>query len=61
MAATNADTTEYAQQASLLQDAADLRPMDGILFLLLATTLFPIQDVIIKSLSGGFAVHQIIF
>ncbi|KUJ85338.1 hypothetical protein AVO45_16420 [Ruegeria marisrubri] len=36
-------------------------PVAGILWLLLATTLFPIQDVIIKSLSGEFAVHQIIF
>ncbi|MCE8531351.1 DMT family transporter [Ruegeria pomeroyi] len=33
----------------------------GILFLLLATTIFPIQDVIIKSLSNDFAVHQIVF
>ena len=37
------------------------RPAVGILFLLLATTLFPIQDVIIKQLSGEFAVHQIVF
>ena len=36
-------------------------PLKGILFLLLATTLFPFQDVIIKSLSGGYAVHQIVF
>lgn len=39
----------------------DSRPMAGIAFLLLATTLFPIQDVIIKSLSSDFAVHQIVF
>ncbi len=37
------------------------RPMAGILFLLLATTIFPIQDVIIKSFSGTYAVHQIVF
>ncbi|MCP5088935.1 MAG: DMT family transporter [Rhodobacteraceae bacterium] len=37
------------------------RPLRGILFLLLATTLFPLQDVIIKSLSDGCAVHQIVF
>jgi S-adenosylmethionine uptake transporter len=37
------------------------RPLAGILFLLLATTLFPLQDVIIKSISGGYAVHQIVF
>lgn len=41
--------------------AHDSRPVVGIAFLLLATTLFPIQDVIIKSLSGGYAVHQIVF
>ena len=36
-------------------------PAAGIAFLLLATTLFPVQDVIIKTLSGDFAVHQIVF
>jgi S-adenosylmethionine uptake transporter len=39
----------------------DNRPLRGILFLVLATTIFPIQDVIIKSLSGEYAVHQIVF
>lgn len=39
----------------------DSRPVAGIIFLLIGTTLFPIQDVIIKSLSGNFAVHQIVF
>ncbi len=37
------------------------RPLVGILFLLLGTTLFPIQDVIIKGFSGTYAVHQIVF
>jgi len=37
------------------------RPLAGILFLLLASTLFPLQDVIIKSLSSGYAVHEIVF
>ncbi|HSF96455.1 MAG TPA: DMT family transporter [Thermohalobaculum sp.] len=37
------------------------RPLHGILFLLLATTLFPLQDVIIKGMSDGYAVHQIVF
>ncbi len=36
------------------------RPGVGIGFLLLGTTLFPIQDVIIKSLSDAYAVHQIV-
>ena len=36
------------------------RPAAGIGFLLLGTTLFPIQDVIIKSLSDGYAVTQIV-
>ena len=39
----------------------DHRPFAGIMFLLLGTTLFPIQDVIIKTLSGGYAVHEIVF
>ena len=37
------------------------RPLLGIMFLVLACTVFPIQDVIIKSLSNNFAVHQIVF
>lgn len=37
------------------------RPLAGILFLLLGTTLFPLQDVIIKSFSDQYAVHQIVF
>lgn len=61
MAVTNTDTPEFAPQMSQVQEAPDSRPLAGILFLLLATTLFPVQDVIIKSLSGGFAVHQIVF
>lgn len=40
---------------------SESRPLFGILWLLLATTLFPVQDVIIKSLSGDLAVHQIVF
>lgn len=39
----------------------DSRPLVGISFLLLSCTVFPLQDVIIKSLSGGYAVHQIVF
>ena len=45
---------------ALPQDDAQSRPFVGVAFLLLATTIFPIQDVIIKSLSGEFAVHQIV-
>ena len=45
---------------ALPQDATQSRPFVGVAFLLLATTIFPIQDVIIKSLSGEFAVHQIV-
>lgn len=41
--------------------ASSHRPAAGIGFLLLATTLFPVQDVIIKMLSGDYAVHQIVF
>lgn len=41
-------------------DAVKSRPFLGITFLLLATTIFPIQDVIVKSLSSEFAVHQIV-
>ena len=61
MAVTEANTTDFAPQANQMQDTPDSRPVAGILFLLLATTLFPVQDVIIKSLSGGYAVHQIVF
>ena len=39
----------------------DSRPLIGIGFLLLASTVFPLQDVIIKSLSDQYAVHQIVF
>ena len=39
----------------------DQRPFAGIMFLLLATTIFPLQDVIIKMLSNDYAVHQIVF
>lgn len=41
-------------------EEAHSRPAAGIAFLLLGTTLFPIQDVIIKSLSDAYAVHQIV-
>ncbi|MCB2129149.1 MAG: DMT family transporter [Rhodobacteraceae bacterium] len=37
------------------------RPVIGILFLLTATTIFPLQDVIIKMLSNTYAVHQVVF
>ncbi len=47
--------------ATSLAPALSQRPLAGILYLLLATTLFPIQDVIIKSFSDLYAVHQIVF
>lgn len=51
-----------AQSSSAPEVATeDSRPFAGIFFLLLATTLFPLQDVIIKSFSGTYAVHQIVF
>ncbi len=42
-------------------DTPDSRPLLGISFLLLSCTIFPLQDVIIKSISGEYAVHQIVF
>ncbi|MEM7598264.1 MAG: DMT family transporter [Pseudomonadota bacterium] len=42
-------------------DAPDERPFVGIAFLLAATTIFPLQDVIIKFLSDAYAVHQVVF
>lgn len=54
-------TTTDPASAGYAVPIHDSRPLAGIAFLMLATTLFPIQDVIIKSLSGGFAVHQIVF
>ena len=52
-----------AQQsgASVISSESDSRPIVGILFLVTACTVFPIQDVIIKSLSGTYAVHQIVY
>lgn len=35
-------------------------PLKGILFLMLGIAAFSIQDVIIKSLSGDYSVHQIV-
>ncbi|MEL7254567.1 MAG: DMT family transporter [Pseudomonadota bacterium] len=40
---------------------SDERPLVGIAFLLAATTIFPLQDVIIKLLSDAYAVHQVVF
>ncbi len=37
------------------------RPLHGIAFILLGASLFPVQDVLIKSLSGDYAVLQIVF
>ncbi len=37
------------------------RPYRGILFLIAGVTLFSVQDVVIKSLSGAYAVHEIVF
>ncbi|MEM6588879.1 MAG: DMT family transporter [Pseudomonadota bacterium] len=39
----------------------DEKPFVGIAFLLAATTIFPLQDVIIKFLSDAYAVHQVVF
>ncbi|MEM7732839.1 MAG: DMT family transporter [Pseudomonadota bacterium] len=39
----------------------DEKPFVGIVFLLAATTIFPLQDVIIKFLSDVYAVHQVVF
>lgn len=52
---------EIAEVAEPIQADRDQRPLAGILFLLLAATVFPLQDVIIKSISGGYAVHEIVF
>ena len=41
--------------------SSDSRPIAGILFLILATTVFPLQDVIIKNMSDEYAVHQLVF
>lgn len=45
-------------QSSTLTDE---KPFVGIAFLLAATTIFPLQDVIIKLLSDDYAVHQVVF
>ncbi|MEO0370875.1 MAG: DMT family transporter [Pseudomonadota bacterium] len=48
-------------QISSPQDDTEERPFVGIAFLLAATTIFPLQDVIIKFLSDAYAVHQVVF
>lgn len=53
--------TEATPRPAAAGPLRDQRPLAGILYLLLATTVFPLQDVIIKSISGGYAVHQIVF
>jgi S-adenosylmethionine uptake transporter len=37
------------------------RPLQGIAFILVGASVFPVQDVLIKSLSGDYAVLQIVF
>lgn len=44
-----------------MESSQDERPFVGIAFLLAATTIFPLQDVIIKFLSDAYAVHQVVF
>ena len=42
-------------------DAAADMPLKGISFLITGVTIFSLQDVIIKSLSGGYPAHEIVF
>ena len=42
-------------------EESEERPLVGIAFLLVSTTIFPLQDVIIKLLSDAYAVHQVVF
>jgi drug/metabolite transporter (DMT)-like permease len=37
------------------------RPLHGIGFILVGASVFPVQDVLIKGLSGGYAVLEIVF
>jgi S-adenosylmethionine uptake transporter len=47
---------------SILAPAARIdRPLHGIAFILVGASVFPVQDVLIKSLSGDYAVLQIVF
>lgn len=50
-----------AQSTTPTVETADERPFVGIAFLLGATTIFSLQDVIIKFLSDAYAVHQVVF
>lgn len=57
-------TGNRAPQAPLPGSAAtedQNRPYLGISYLIAGVTLFSIQDVVIKSLSGAYAVHEIVF
>lgn len=53
--------SQIAEVPDAVETDRDQRPLAGILFLLLAATVFPLQDVIIKSISGDYAVHEIVF
>jgi S-adenosylmethionine uptake transporter len=53
--------SDSSAQTTNASDAPDERPYVGIAFLLAATTIFPLQDVIIKFLSDAYAVHQVVF
>ena len=57
MSGEQADINEFRPAIGV----PDSRPLQGITFLLVACTVFPLQDVIIKSFSGTYAVHQIVF
>lgn len=48
-----------AETAVLVRD--EDTPLKGVAFLVLGLTLFSGQDVIIKTLSGGYPAHQIVF
>ncbi len=42
-------------------DAAADTPLKGIAFLITGVTIFSVQDVIIKTLSGSYPAHEIVF
>src|SRR5262249_17518633 len=48
-------------KSSLALPARIDRPLQGIGFIVVGATVFPIQDVLIKGLSGAYPVLQIVF
>src|SRR5262249_42266144 len=54
-------TQPRAMSASIAPRARIDRPLQGIGFIVVGASVFPVQDVLIKGLSSGYPVLQIVF